>query len=229
MRDDLATWCRIREQVDWAAAARPVDGPVTGLRDGIVDFVRGPVAARDPARAVRLLTAVGQARATALPLSYELLAGWQATVLGVPEVGFRRGPAYAKGGRERYGLAADTAERFRRCLAQAADAEPPLAARAARAYLDVAFFHPFPDGNGRAAMLALDAVLRRHGVVLDQVAPILLVARRADDPDGARGLAGLIDVLIAATRRRARRTPHSGRWQTASTLLPSGSRTNVPK
>ncbi|MFG2105230.1 hypothetical protein [Micromonospora chersina] len=77
-------------------------------------------------------------------------------------------------------------------------------------------------------MLDLDTVLRRDGVVLDQVAPILPVARRADDPDGARDLARLIDVLIAATRRRAR-SPHSGRWQTASTLLPSGSRTNAPK
>ncbi|MEU4479421.1 Fic family protein [Micromonospora sp. NPDC023966] len=229
MRDDLLTWCRIRDEVDWAATAHPVGGPVTGRRDGIVDFVRGPVTARDPARAARLLAAIAQARATTgQPLSYALLASWQATVLGVPEVRFRRGPAFAKGGRERYGLTVDTAEQFGHCLAQSADPELPLAARAARAYLDVAFFHPFPDGNGRAAMLALDAVLRRAGVVLDQVAPVLLVPRRADDPDGARDLARLVDVLIAATRRRAR-TPHSGRWQTASTLLPSGSRTNAPK
>ncbi|MGY0004035.1 Fic family protein [Micromonospora sp. I033] len=229
MRDDLLTWRRVRDQVDWSAAARPVDGPVTGCRDGLVDFVRGPVTARDPARAARLLAAVRRARATTdQPVSYALLADWQATVLGVPEVGFRRGPAHAKGGRERYGLTADTPAEFGRCLAQATDPGPPLAARAARAYLDVAFFHPFPDGNGRAAMLVLDTVLRRDGVLLDQVAPALLVARRADDPDGAADLARLIDVLIAATRRRAR-APHSGRWQTASTLLPSGSRTNAPK
>ncbi|RZU73548.1 Fic/DOC family protein [Micromonospora kangleipakensis] len=206
MRDDLLTWCRVREEVRWAAAARPVGGPVAGRRDGVVDFVRGPVAARDPARAARLLRAVGRARAAATAgeeLSYELLAGWQADVLGVPEVGFRRGPAYAKGGRERYDLAPDTPARFRRCLAQAAEPDVPLAARAARAYLDVAFFHPFSDGNGRAAMLTLDFVLRRDRVVLDLAAPALVVVRRADDPGGAADLARLVDVLITATRRRA--------------------------
>ncbi|MEU0059386.1 Fic family protein [Streptomyces sp. NPDC006334] len=30
-----------------------------------------------------------------------------------------------------------------------------MAARAARAYLDVAFFHPFTDGNARTALLTL--------------------------------------------------------------------------
>lgn len=34
----------------------------------------------------------------------DVLTRWQATVLGVPEVGYRTGTAFAKGGRERYAL-----------------------------------------------------------------------------------------------------------------------------
>ncbi|MFD1046005.1 AMP-binding protein, partial [Kibdelosporangium lantanae] len=68
------------------------------------------------------------------------------------------------------------------CLTQTTDTLP-LAARAARAYLDVAFFHPFPDGNGRAAMLVLDFVLTRENVGLRLAAPVLMTARyiNADD------------------------------------------------
>ncbi|MGW1544243.1 Fic family protein [Streptomyces sp. NPDC002309] len=38
-------------------------------------------------------------------------------------------------------------------MRESADRRVPLVSRAARAYLDVAFFHPFPDGNARLAML----------------------------------------------------------------------------
>ncbi|MEH1057918.1 Fic family protein [Micromonospora sp. CPCC 206171] len=212
MRDDLLTWLSVRERVGWAEVARPVGGPVRGGRDGVVEFVRTDVG-RDPERAARLLTALDRVRAAADqggPLTYELLTDWQRQVLGSPEVGFRTGPAYAKGGRERYGLAADTADRFQRCLGQATEPGVPLAGRAARAYLDVAFFHPFADGNGRAAMLALYFLLVRDRAVPDLAAPVLRTVRRADDLDGAADLVRLLDVLIAATRRRRER-PAAGR------------------
>ncbi|WP_324610562.1 MULTISPECIES: Fic family protein [unclassified Streptomyces] len=45
----------------------------------------------------------------------------------------------------------------------------PLTARAARAYLDICFFHPFDDGNARAALLTLLFVLARESVALDSV------------------------------------------------------------
>ncbi|MFF0305236.1 Fic family protein [Streptomyces sp. NPDC004562] len=45
----------------------------------------------------------------------------------------------------------------------------PRTARAARAYLDVCCFHPFDDGNARAALLTLPFVLAREGVTLDSV------------------------------------------------------------
>jgi prophage maintenance system killer protein len=77
-----------------------------------------------------------------------------------------------------------------------------VTARAARAYLDVAFFHPFDDGNARLAGLVLQFVLLREGIELDEVAPILTTVRRADDADGAADLARLVHGIAAATRRR---------------------------
>ncbi|MGW4224282.1 Fic family protein [Streptomyces bauhiniae] len=131
------------------------------------------------------------------PLDFALLAGWQREVLG-GEAPFRSGDAYAKGGRERYALTAHTRADFAACLREATTSALPLAARAARAYLDVAFFHPFVDGNARAALLSLVHVLAREGVVLPEVGP-LQVTRYADDAAGAADLATLVGVL---NRRR---------------------------
>ncbi|MDJ0344422.1 Fic family protein [Streptomyces sp. H10-C2] len=83
-------------------------------------------------------------------------------------------------------------------MREATDRRVPLAARAARVYLDVAFFHPFTDGNARAALLTLVHVLAREDVVLPEVGP-LQTTRYADDPEGAADLAILIGVL---NRRR---------------------------
>lgn len=110
-------------------------------------------------------------------------------------------PAFAKGGRERYGLAPDTRARFERCLSESTQPDLPLPARAARTYLDILFFHPFQDGNARAALLALAFVLAREGVPLDQVHP-LHTTRWADDTEGATDLAVLLAILITATERR---------------------------
>ncbi|MGW0709369.1 Fic family protein [Streptomyces sp. NPDC002643] len=144
-------------------------------------------------------------------LGFDLMAGWQQQVLGRPEIAFRSLPAFAKGGRERYGLHAGTSEEFDRCLAQATavGTRVPLPARAARAYLDVCFFHPFDDGNGRAALLAMAFVLAREDVFLDEVGPVQ-VRRYADDPVGARSLARLIHVLATAAAHRGRGVPPRG-------------------
>ncbi|MFE9727345.1 hypothetical protein ACFYQ5_28065 [Streptomyces sp. NPDC005794] len=45
----------------------------------------------------------------------------------------------------------------------------PASDRAARACLDVCFFHPFDDGNASSAFLALLFVLAREGVALNGV------------------------------------------------------------
>lgn len=141
-------------------------------------------------------------------LTLALMVDWQRTVLSRDSVGFRTTPAYAKGGRERYGLTVDTPARFERCLCESTRSDLPLPSRAARTYLDVLFFHPFEDGNARAAMLALAYVLACDGVTLDQAHP-LQVTRWADDADGAADLAVLLGILITAAERRLFNGSHS--------------------
>jgi hypothetical protein len=66
----------------------------------------------------------------------------------------------------------------------------------------VSFFHPFDDGNARAATLALYYVLARDEVVLDRAAPLLMTVRQARDAAGASGLARFVGTLIESTRIR---------------------------
>ncbi|UQU61857.1 Fic family protein [Couchioplanes caeruleus] len=123
-------------------------------------------------------------------------------MLGVGSVPFRTTSAWAKSGRERYAYRPDLPEAFDACLAEADDPDLPLPSRAARAYLDVAFFHPFDDGNGRAAALALYFVLAREGVVLDQAASLLMTVRPAGEIRAAEAMARHVAILIDQTRRR---------------------------
>ncbi|MFI5754799.1 hypothetical protein [Streptomyces sp. NPDC051569] len=205
--DALAEWRRIRGEIPWPddqdVIGRPGRGTRDGVRDGVRDFFTATRGPRDPAGTARVLTALTRVRADAAsgrPLTFSLLAGWQCVVLGVESAGFRRGPAYAKGGRERYGMTPDVRPAFERCLAESTRPGLRTAARAARAYLDVLFFHPFDDGNAPAAMLALTFVLAREDVHLGQ-AHALGSTRWADDPEGAADLARLLGVLIAAIPR----------------------------
>ncbi|MFI6729233.1 Fic family protein [Streptomyces sp. R-74717] len=211
MSDDaLAVWCQVREEVDWSSAATAAPLPVRPVVDGLARWFDGPVRYRDPDRAGRLLAAMAFSRAAAgqgEPLTPTLLDNWQKLVLGVPDVRLRQGEAFAKGGRERYGLTPHTWRDFAACLYQSADPTVPLAARAARAYLDIAFFHPYPDGNARLALLTLAHILEAEGVRLDEVGP-LQTTRYADDPAGALDLAVLVSVLIRATHRRATTAAH---------------------
>ncbi|MGW3018134.1 Fic family protein [Streptomyces longwoodensis] len=193
--DSLSTWLCVRGEADWRQAPTLRREPTAG--DGFRAWCEGPVRQRDPVRAKRLLLAHADATRRAR-LDFALLAAWQREVLGETEVPFRANDAYAKAGRERYGLTPSTQADFAACLREATDSELPLAARAARAYLDVAFFHPFTDGNARAALLTLVHVLAREDIVLPEVGP-LQTTRYADDPAGAADLATLIGVL---NRRR---------------------------
>jgi hypothetical protein len=209
-RDHLQRWLAVRGTVAWQEArGEGGDGPVTPSRDGAAEDIRTFDGALDPARAEGLLAALEQLRADAergTALDFELIQSWQQHVLGAPQPpAFRALPAFAKGGRERYGLAPDTRARLDACLAESAEDDGPslpLTARAARAYLDVGFFHPFDDGNARSAFLALVFVLAREGVALDDVGLLRRIAFQAD-PQDALCLAGYIDVHLAATRRRA--------------------------
>ncbi|WP_339153643.1 Fic family protein [Streptomyces sp. F41] len=138
-------------------------------------------------------------------LDRTLLSSWQQRVLGTPEPPpFRRSPAFAKAGRERYGIGPETPALFDACLAESAvDTGHPLGltARAARTYLDICFFHPFDDGNARAAFLALVFVLAREGIALDSVGLLRRVTFEADAPKDPLTLVRYIDVHLVETRR----------------------------
>jgi hypothetical protein len=208
--DHLKRWLAVRETVPWQQV--PDDGrveqPVLPSRDGVAEDIRAFDGALDPARARGLLAALDLLRADAArgaALDFELLQRWQQHVLGTPQPPpFRDLPAFAKGGKERYGIGPGTRARLDACLAESVRhaARPvPLIARAARAYLDVCFFHPFDDGNARSALLTLVFVLAREGVALDGVSLLRRVSFQADEPEDALILIRYIDIHLAETRR----------------------------
>lgn len=193
--DCLAEWIRVRGETRWASER--LVSPEAVRRDGHRQFIETVDQAREPQRAARMLAALAAAREAAQagePLSFDRLRAWQCIVLG-EETDFRRAPAMAHGGAERYGLQSDTRTSFERCLVEATDASLPSVTRAARLYLDVCYFHPFPDGNARAARLALDYVLTTDGLGLHAAGPIFLVARRVMDAYGVYSLQYIVDYL----------------------------------
>jgi hypothetical protein len=195
-QDALAAWQAVRGSAFRSASDSGSHEPVR--LDGHHRYITGPEHQRDPDRARRMLAAVDAARASARrdePLTLERLSQWQSLVLA-GEVNFRTRDAYAKGGRERYPLDGQTQARFVAALQDANDTRTPLGARAARAYLDVCFFHPFDDGNARAARLVLDHVLTRAGFALHTVEPLFVVSRAAGDERGAWSFAYLVDYLM---------------------------------
>ncbi|MFJ5220314.1 Fic family protein [Streptomyces sp. NPDC088354] len=203
-KDNLADWLRIRPEISWPSCrgASPASG--APARDSFRNCFMATRGGRDSEETARVLTALDLALADAeqrRTLTFALMAKWQRIVLGHDLVDFRTMPAFAKGGQERYGLTPDTQALFERCLSESAQPNLPLPSRAARTYLDILFFHPFEDGNARAAMLALAFVLAREGVLLDQVHP-LQTTRWADDAEGAAELAVLLGILITAAERR---------------------------
>lgn len=203
--DHLAVWQRARHQVAWREIVPFLTTPVSAVRDGFTCYAHA-TAGRGTHRLSRLLLAYQDVRREAISgthLTPDLTARWSRIIRGIPAATFRRTTAYAKNGRERYGLHADTEQQFARCLAEAADPEIPVTARAARAYLDIAFFHPYDDGNARLAGLALAFVLLSGNIELDEVEPILTIVRRADDVAGAANLVRLIHGIAAATHRRS--------------------------
>nr|WSX75802.1 Fic family protein [Streptomyces sp. NBC_00899] len=211
--DHLARWLEVRAAERWADVPDGgPGGPVTPARDAAAENFRDFDARIDPARAEGLLAALDLLRADAASgarLDTDLLARWQQHVLGTPHPpAFRTLPAFAKGGRERYGIGPDTRARLDACLAESAPHAPgalPLTARAARAYLDVCFFHPFDDGNARCALLTMLFVLAREGVGLAGVGLLRKITVYADVAGEGSSLAGTIAFYISQARSEATR------------------------
>ncbi|MEU2246925.1 hypothetical protein [Streptomyces sp. NPDC019224] len=211
VRDHLQRWLAVRGSVPWHEIPDSgTDEPVVPLRDGAAEDIRAFDRAIDPARAEGLLSGLELLRADAARgarLDFTRVSSWQQHILGTPQPPpFRSLTAFAKGGRERYGIGPDTRARFDTCLAEsAADTGRPLGvtARAARAYLDICFFHPFDDGNARSAFLTLVFVLAREGIALDGVSLLRRITFEADDLKAPLILGRCINVHLAETRRRA--------------------------
>jgi len=197
--DALQRWLALRDEPLGPRATPTVRRPVAG--DAHAAFVDRVDAARDPARGAHLVTALAACRAAArgdAPLDFDLLQRWQCLVLGAAQAPFRDGPAFAKGGRERYGWTPGTQARFARCLAEANDVAVDPVERAARAYLDVCCFHPFADGNARAARLALEFVLTRAGLALHTCAPVFVMSRSIRGRSDAYCFWLALDQLVGA-------------------------------
>lgn len=193
VRDALVAWLKIRP-----TAFRVL--PEVKRRPHVVDahrtYIETTERQRDPRRADLMAKALEACRTSARngePLTFGRLASWQAIVLGE-----RTTPTWrttdASARHVRYAFSPDLPARLDVALAEA-NGHEPAAVRAARVYLDVAFFHPFADGNARAARLAFDHVLTRAGLGVAAIEPVILLQRAGDDYSGAYWLAHMIDQL----------------------------------
>lgn len=193
-RDALAAW-RIARTHPAQIALRVPDFTIA---DGHARYIEEHDRARDPLRADRMAAALLLARdAVAQPLTFDLLSEWQRVVLGErAPAPFRTTTAYAKQGREEYRYSPDVPLAFDAALAEAGDPDVRASIRAARVYLDVCFFHPFADGNARAARLALDHTLARANLRLTNAGPAFQIARSPE-----LGLWELARVIEATTAR----------------------------
>lgn len=181
-------------------------------RDGHADYITRVDEQRGPERAERMRRALTACRADAIadrPLTLEILSQWQSLVLDVATAPTRTGPAFARQGRERYGWKNSTMARFQRCLEEANDRSIPTTVRASRAYLDVLFFHPFEDGNARAARLVLDFILTREGLGLHRCEPIFIMSRSVTDGYEVSWLWSVLDQLTGVMQESdATAAPH---------------------
>jgi hypothetical protein len=186
----------LRSNLD-AASARPFEE--TGAQERFLEELDAP-AHEDPPREARFRTALVRVRALAdarEPLTYARLCEVQAQVLGHP-VAFREGDAFAHGGAHRYCFFPELEAMFIRKVEVDARDECHPVAQAARLYLDIIFFHPFPDGNARAARLWLEFLLRRSRLPTPSLAPLVLLPKQPGDGKRyehfvrllARGIAG---------------------------------------
>ncbi|MGE6762163.1 Fic family protein [Corallococcus interemptor] len=130
------------------------------------------------------------------PLTFVRMVEVHTALLGAP-TGFRTGDAFARGGAHRYAHAPGLEAAFREKVeADARENRHPVA-HATQLYLDLCFFHPFPDGNARAARLWLEYMLRRGRLPTPPLAPVVLWPKRPGDAVNYARLARLLARGIA--------------------------------
>ncbi|RJS18691.1 hypothetical protein DRW03_23745 [Corallococcus sp. H22C18031201] len=207
--EQLAPHLRATLALDWrlpslradleAASSRPF--AETGAQEDYLTHFDLPAHAPvDDTRGPRFRLALALVRALAdsgAALTSARLEETQSLLMGRP-VHFRQGEAFAHRGTHRYRYTPDLEATFARKVEEdARDGCHPVA-QATRLYLDLCFFHPFPDGNARAARLWLEYVLRRAGLPTPALHPLVLHPKRPGDTESyvrfarrmARAIAG---------------------------------------
>jgi hypothetical protein len=161
--------------------------PVSHLQDAHLKYIEQFDIKRSVQQANNFQNALFLARndaRTLNQLSFSTIQNWQGIVLGKSIAPFRNGPAFAKGGLEVYGFRANTEIIFSNKIhLDFEDSAHPIC-KAIRSYLDICFFHPFEDGNSRAARLIFDFYTTRGGLIMKDVRPLFSlprVAGRVDD------------------------------------------------
>lgn len=197
--DALQAWLAVRATTPWATL-EPARDPTTlprVTRDDMVDFIEDRARTRpDWSSGMRVALAACRAEVAAgQAIDLDTLVRWNSLALGRPAQ-LRATDAFAHEGRERYGTWPGLHASFAAALAEANAPDVPALARAARAYLDVLFFHPFVDGNARTAGLLVDAVLRRADLALQQAWPLLTITRRGGEPSGGVLLVRMLSGLV---------------------------------
>lgn len=193
--DCLARWLEVREAPAGQFAHYPAEYPPLRA-DGHLRYIR------EREKDERMLEALGVARRWARgdqPLTVSVLKLWLSVALAAPKVALRTTDAFAKKGRERYGVTHLHLLHEKLSEANLKGLAAPW--RAAMVYLDICFFHPFPDGNARLARLAADAILLREGFALNYVEPVFVVARAAEDAQGGTLLSLAISDLMGRLDR----------------------------
>ncbi len=212
MSDALAAWLDTRDALakDQALLERAQAAPLAWApRDGHRKYIDGHDARRvqgiTRAQCMRAALRNVRERADDRPsLDVAALLALTSVALGA-RVEMRTDVAFAKQGDERYGL--ERLGEFASCLAGIDDTSLPVLVRACRAYLDVCFFHPFIDGNGRAARLAFDFVLSRTRCRFDLVTPLFCVLRPAGDVESHLSFVRVACTIASASAQRIQRAP----------------------
>jgi hypothetical protein len=164
---------------------RTSDAPARVLSQAHRRYALGPdgTLRADAARTERYLDAIEMVDTLAedgMVLSWALMRRVQAAVLGQP-CAFRTGDAFAWDGAVRYGTWPHARHTFAtKVHCDALEVLHPVLA-ACRAYLDVVYFHPFADGNARAARLAMQLMLCANGIAMPDVTQLQRVPKRPGD------------------------------------------------
>jgi prophage maintenance system killer protein len=132
-------------------------------------------------------------------ISFALMQEVQRSVLQCSEAEFRKHTAYTSVRPERYAYFTGIEDLFTRKVKQDDEDDLHPLLKAARLYLDLIFFHPFNDGNARAAMLWLAFSCLRAGYPAPDLRKIIVFPFKPGDEENYWSFTGLLanKVILA--------------------------------